>query len=48
MEVVDYSVVILTNKRQGNQLVAMAFNTSRKSRGDPEVCIKACLRLPQA
>lgn len=38
MEGVDCCVVPMTNRRQGNQLVAAAFNIRLKPGGDAEVC----------
>lgn len=37
MESVDCCVVLMTNRRQGNQLVATAFNIPLKPGGDGEV-----------
>lgn len=48
MEGVDCCVVPMTNRRQGNQLVAMAFNIPLKPGGDAEVCTKVCSSLPVA
>lgn len=41
MEGVDCCVVPMTNRRQGNQLVATAFNIPLKPGGDVEVCWSA-------